>query len=118
MMAIGLRYSMKPFRFVAQEQSIDRALRRRIRCHGPGDRLSQLFQVPSFLEILAPLGIPVADASAAQLDDDDVAQARRWLGQTPDLIWHDSRGLSYCDELDDCCGRLPGVEQFKLLSSK
>lgn len=108
---------MKPFRFVAQEQSIVRAPRSRMRCHGPGDRLSELFQVPRFLEILASLRIPVADASAAQLDD-DVAQARRWLGQTPDLIWHDSSGLSYCAEQDDCCGRLPGVEQFTLLSSK
>ena len=36
--------------------------------------------LPRFLEILASLQIPVADASDAELDD-DLAQARRWLGQ-------------------------------------
>jgi predicted HTH domain antitoxin len=36
--------------------------------------------LPRFLEILASLRIPVADASDADLDD-ELAQARRWLGQ-------------------------------------
>ncbi|CAK6697502.1 UPF0175 family protein [Synechococcus sp. CBW1107] len=36
--------------------------------------------LPRFLEILASLRIPVADGSEAELDD-DLAQARRWLGQ-------------------------------------
>jgi predicted HTH domain antitoxin len=36
--------------------------------------------LPRFLEILASLRIPVADASAAELND-DLDQARRWLRQ-------------------------------------
>ena len=36
--------------------------------------------LPRFLEILASLRIPVADTSAAELND-ELAQARRWLGQ-------------------------------------
>jgi predicted HTH domain antitoxin len=36
--------------------------------------------LPRFLEILASLRIPVADASDTDLDD-ELAQAHRWLGQ-------------------------------------
>ena len=36
--------------------------------------------LPRFLELLASLRIPVADASDADLDD-ELAQARRWFGQ-------------------------------------
>lgn len=36
--------------------------------------------LPRFLEILASLKIPVAEASAAELDE-ELMQARRWLGQ-------------------------------------
>jgi predicted HTH domain antitoxin len=36
--------------------------------------------LPRFLEILASLRIPVADASDTDLDD-ELAQARRWLAQ-------------------------------------
>lgn len=36
--------------------------------------------LPRFLEILASLRIPVADTSAAEMND-ELAQARRWLGQ-------------------------------------
>ena len=36
--------------------------------------------LPRFLEILASLRIPVADASDTDLDD-ELAQAHHWLGQ-------------------------------------
>lgn len=36
--------------------------------------------LPRFLEILSSLQIPVVEGTAAELDD-ELAQARRWLGQ-------------------------------------
>ena len=45
---------------------------------GAAARIAGL-HLPRFLEILGSLRIPVADSSEGELDD-DLAQARRWLG--------------------------------------